>query len=234
MIAQQNRHVQLIDNRQDRSERKFQDEFHQWVSGPHLETHRQQLHNNHQNSLMPNLSGEQTLKLNVPGSNRIQTRNSQKMGHDVSSSFQQQCQELYEEKKHLLSQLREFGHFRDSHHSNQPMINELQLLKDFKFDSKTVQTTINKSSQGELAESLMAIPKHQRKSKQHHTKQTSVGESKLFPKSCPGVPGQSISLQASVPDTLYENPVVSTNRFDDRHNSILCPPFLDQQDYKDK
>lgn len=82
------------------------------------------------------MSGEQTLKLNVPGSNRKQTRNAGAIGPELSVSFQRQCQELYEEKKQMLSQLREFGQLRENCH--QPTMHELQLMKEFKFDSKTV------------------------------------------------------------------------------------------------
>lgn len=41
-------------------------------------------------------------------------------------------------------------------------------------------------------------------------------------------------MQSAVPENLYDHGMVNTNRFDDRHNSILCPQFLDQQDYKDR
>ena len=60
-------------------------------------------------------------------------------------------------------------------------------MKDFKFDSKTVQSAINKGSQGEWAEGLAGSKKPSRKSK-NHAKQASVGESKLFPLGGAGAP----------------------------------------------
>ena len=100
-------------------------------------------------------------------------------------------------------------------------------MKDFKMESKTVPISVNKgSSQGSgLNDGFFAGQRQQRKQK-HHSKHVSVGDSKLFPMGgYQDVPKQLHSIPQSLPEKMYQNGVISTNRFDDSHNSILAPNF---------